>query len=153
MLTDTKKVLKSTHPSCICNQTTWIHLYTHTYPQSTIKNQKYEVQTKAEKNSFSNVNQKVTAPSMEVFLNQNALSFFINPEKKHYVQACKNFLKPQCDKISLSTFTTASDGIFFQPKSTINVLKFQTLYSILFWPKFCFVCSCLLKYLVEWQTV
>ena len=35
----------------------------------------------------------------------------------------------------------------------VNVLKFRTLYSRLFWPKFCFWCSCFLKYLVEWQTV
>ena len=26
-------------------------------------------------------------------------------------------------------------------KHTVNVLKFRTLYSILFWPKFCFLCS------------
>ena len=36
---------------------------------------------------------------------------------------------------------------------TLNVLKFRTLCSILFWSKFCFLCSCFLKYLVEWQTV
>ena len=36
---------------------------------------------------------------------------------------------------------------------TVNVLKFRTLYSLLFWPKFCFLCTCFLKYLVEWQTV
>ena len=39
-----------------------------------------------------------------------------------------------------------------QAKNTacmINVLKFQTLYSILFSPKFCFSCTCFLKYLVE----
>ena len=36
---------------------------------------------------------------------------------------------------------------------TVNVLKFRTLYSLLFWPKFCLLCTCFLKYLVEWQTV
>ena len=36
---------------------------------------------------------------------------------------------------------------------SITVLKFQTLYSIHFLPKFCFKCICFLKYLVEWQTV
>ena len=35
----------------------------------------------------------------------------------------------------------------------VNVLKFWTLYSILFWLKCCFLCSCFLKCLVEWQTV
>ena len=35
----------------------------------------------------------------------------------------------------------------------VNVLKFRTLYSILFWPKFSFLCSCFLNYLVERQTV
>ena len=30
--------------------------------------------------------------------------------------------------------------------STVNVLKFWTLYSILCLPKFCFLCSCFLKY-------
>ena len=35
----------------------------------------------------------------------------------------------------------------------VNILKFQTLYSILFWPKFCILCNCFLKYFVEWQTV
>ena len=29
----------------------------------------------------------------------------------------------------------------------------NTLYSILSWPKFCFLCSCVIEYLVEWQTV
>ena len=29
--------------------------------------------------------------------------------------------------------------------------KFQTLFSILLWSKFGFLCSCFLKYLVEWQ--
>ena len=38
-------------------------------------------------------------------------------------------------------------------KFMVNVLKFWTLYSVPFWPKFCFLCSCFLKYLVEWQTV
>ena len=28
----------------------------------------------------------------------------------------------------------------------VNVLKFRTLYSIHFWPKFCFLCSCFIKY-------
>ena len=37
--------------------------------------------------------------------------------------------------------------------SMVNVLKFLTLYSILSWLKFCFLCSCFLKYLVEWQTM
>ena len=36
---------------------------------------------------------------------------------------------------------------------TVNVLKFQTLYSYYFWLKVCFLCSCFLKHLVEWQTV
>ena len=36
---------------------------------------------------------------------------------------------------------------------TVNFLKFRTLYSILFWLKFCFLCSSFFKYLVEWQTV
>ena len=35
----------------------------------------------------------------------------------------------------------------------VNVLKFQTLYSILLCLNFAFVCSCFLKYLVEQQTV
>ena len=34
---------------------------------------------------------------------------------------------------------------------TVNVLKFQTLNSILFWPKFCILCSSFLKYLVGKQ--
>ena len=38
-------------------------------------------------------------------------------------------------------------------KGTVNVLKCQMLYSILFWLKFCFLCIFLLKCLVEWQTV
>ena len=37
--------------------------------------------------------------------------------------------------------------------NTVNVLNFRTFYSILFWPKFCFLCSCVLEYSVEWQTV
>ena len=37
--------------------------------------------------------------------------------------------------------------------SMVNVLKFRILYSILFWSKFCFLWTCFLKYLVEWQTV
>ena len=37
--------------------------------------------------------------------------------------------------------------------NTVNVLKFWALYSLLFWPKFCFSCTGFLKYLVEWQTV
>ena len=36
---------------------------------------------------------------------------------------------------------------------TVNFLKFRTLYFILFWPKFCFLHSCFLKYFMEWQTV
>ena len=36
---------------------------------------------------------------------------------------------------------------------TVNDLKFQTLYSILFWLKFCFLNSCFLKYFVDWQTM
>ena len=36
---------------------------------------------------------------------------------------------------------------------TVNVVKFQTLYFVLLRPKFCFLCSCFLKYLLEWQTV
>ena len=36
---------------------------------------------------------------------------------------------------------------------TVNVLKFRTLYSIPLWPKFCSLCNCFQKYLVEWQTV
>ena len=36
---------------------------------------------------------------------------------------------------------------------SLNVLKFRTLYSIHFLPKFYFLCSWFLKYLVEWQTV
>ena len=36
---------------------------------------------------------------------------------------------------------------------TVNFLKIRTLYSVLFWLKFCFLCSSFLKYLVEWQTV
>ena len=35
----------------------------------------------------------------------------------------------------------------------VNVLKFRTLYSLLFWPKFYFLRTCYLKYLVELQTV
>ena len=37
--------------------------------------------------------------------------------------------------------------------STVNFLKFRTLYSILFWLNFCFFCISFFKYLVEWQTV
>ena len=49
-------------------------------------------------------------------------------------------------------------GICFLGKNkengnTVTVLKFRTLYSILFRLKFCFLCICLLKCLVEWQTV
>ena len=40
-----------------------------------------------------------------------------------------------------------------QTLNTVNVLKFWTLNSNLFWAKFCFLCTCCLKYLVEWQTV
>ena len=36
---------------------------------------------------------------------------------------------------------------------TVNILKFPTLYSILFWPKLYFLWSYFLKYLMEWQTV
>ena len=35
---------------------------------------------------------------------------------------------------------------------TVNSLKFRTLYSILFWPKFCFICICCLKYLVSFKS-
>ena len=35
----------------------------------------------------------------------------------------------------------------------VNVLKFRTLYSIQCWPIVCFLCSCFLKYLAEWQIV
>ena len=42
---------------------------------------------------------------------------------------------------------------FEQVDFTLNVLKFQTLYSILIWHKFCFLCSPFLQFLVEWQTV
>ena len=35
----------------------------------------------------------------------------------------------------------------------VNVLKFRTLCFVHFWPKFCFLCNCFLKYLMEWQTV
>ena len=35
----------------------------------------------------------------------------------------------------------------------VNDLKFQALHFIPVLPKFCFSCSCYLKYLVEWQTV
>ena len=31
--------------------------------------------------------------------------------------------------------------------STVNVLKFRTLYFILFWPNFCFLCTCFFKIL------
>ena len=31
-------------------------------------------------------------------------------------------------------------------------LNFKLFYSIQFWPKFCFLCSCVIEYLVEWQT-
>ena len=37
--------------------------------------------------------------------------------------------------------------------NTVNVLKFRTLNSILFWLKFCFLCICLSKCLLEWLTV
>ena len=40
-------------------------------------------------------------------------------------------------------------GAFWIPKDA----KFRTLYYISFWPKFCFLLSCFLKYSVEWQTV
>ena len=43
--------------------------------------------------------------------------------------------------------------LFCSGVHTINFLKFRTLYSILFWLKFCFLCSGFFKYLVEWQTV
>ena len=36
---------------------------------------------------------------------------------------------------------------------TVSDLKFQALHSLPVLPKFCFLCSCFLKYLVEWQTV
>ena len=39
--------------------------------------------------------------------------------------------------------------IFPRKNNKVKVLKFRTLYSILFWPKFCFLCSCFLKYLLE----
>ena len=32
---------------------------------------------------------------------------------------------------------------------TVNVLKFQTLYSVLIWPKFCFLCNYFLKHLAD----
>ena len=35
----------------------------------------------------------------------------------------------------------------------VNVLKFRTLYSVLSWPKFCFLCRCFLYYIVKWQTM
>ena len=36
--------------------------------------------------------------------------------------------------------------------ATVNVLKFWTLYSIFFSLNFAFLCSCFIKYLVEWQS-
>ena len=53
----------------------------------------------------------------------------------------------------MSEGTFSDIYITAQVRNTVNVLKFRTLYSILFWPKFCFLCSYFLKYLVEWQTV
>ena len=43
--------------------------------------------------------------------------------------------------------TKSWDHSCFQ--SMVNVLKFRTLYFILFWPKICFSCTCYLKYFVE----
>ena len=57
----------------------------------------------------------------------------------HVVQAC--------DKLSSCLLATARTVIY------VNVLKFWTLSSILFMLKFCLLCICLLKCLVEWQTV
>ena len=50
---------------------------------------------------------------------------------------------------TLYLIALAFPGLF----GMVNVLKFLTLYSLLFWSKFCFLCTCLLKYLVEWQTM
>ena len=54
-------------------------------------------------------------------------------------------------RISVCTFYIINGH--FSIWSTVNALKFQTLYSLLFWPKLCFLCTCFLKYLVEWQTM
>ena len=43
--------------------------------------------------------------------------------------------------------------VYLRINNTVNFQKFRTLYSILFWLKFCFLCSSFFKYLVEWQTV
>ena len=39
-----------------------------------------------------------------------------------------------------------------QKQNKVNALNFRTLFET-FWPKVCFLCSCFLKYLVEWQAV
>ena len=41
-------------------------------------------------------------------------------------------------------------GVVHMPKliHTVNVQRFQTLNSILFGPKFCFLCSCFIKYFI-----
>ena len=37
-------------------------------------------------------------------------------------------------------------------ESTVNILEFRKLYFKLLLPKFCFLCTCFLKHLDEWQT-
>ena len=54
-------------------------------------------------------------------------------------------------KIKMNTFY---QNCIQETQFKANVLKFQTLYSILFWPNFFFIlCHSFMKYLVEWQTV
>ena len=54
--------------------------------------------------------------------------------------------------VDYTTAKVRQSLVLLQPV-TVNVLKFQTLYPILSWPKFCFICNCFLKYLVERQSV
>ena len=55
--------------------------------------------------------------------------------------------------ITLHTHTLISFFTVNTGNINVNVLKFWTFYSILFWSKFCFLGNCILTYLVEWQTV
>ena len=47
----------------------------------------------------------------------------------------------QCIPVLSKTVAQIFLLLWFQKNlTTVNVLKFQTLYSILFWPTFCFLC-------------
>ena len=73
-------------------------------------------------------------------------------KKMYYLELCNQY----CFHIAADMEREMNAPVqinMLQYTVTVNVLKFRTLYSLLFWPKLCFLCTCFLKYLVEWQTV